>query len=93
MAANSPGRAPVSIVDGNALAGMLAGVLAGDPTRVEVACGHCHARSALAETVVEREPTSAIVRCRTCTHTLLTLTEEPTALVIGIAGLQLRFPR
>lgn len=93
MNAVPPGHAPVSIVDGNAVAGMLTGVLAGDPTRIELTCGHCSAHFALAETIVEREPASAILRCRTCTHTLLTLTEDADALVVRIGGLELRVPR
>lgn len=93
MNAVPSGHAPVSIVDGNAVAGMLTDVLAGDPTRVELTCGHCAARVPLAETVVEREPTSAIVRCRTCTHTLLTLLDSPEAIVVRVGGLELRIPR
>lgn len=93
MSELSRGNAPVTIVDGNAVAGMLTGVLAGDPTRIELTCAHCSAHFALAEAVVEREPTSAILRCRTCTHTLLTLTEDADALSVRIGGLELRIPR
>jgi uncharacterized Zn finger protein len=72
---------------------MLAGALAVDPTLVAVACGHCGSRSVLAEAVVEREPESAIVRCRSCTHTLLTLADLPDGLVLRVGTLELRFPR
>ncbi|GAA1651183.1 DUF6510 family protein [Microbacterium flavum] len=60
-----------SIVDGNALAGVLSGVFAVDPTLLTLVCAHCGRTGLLAETVVERTAASAIVRCRGCTRTLL----------------------
>lgn len=60
-------------VDGNALSGMLAGVFSDDATLLVVECRECHDRFLLAETVVERDEVAAIVRCRVCTHTLLTI--------------------
>lgn len=93
MSRSRPSPGPVRIVDGNALAGMLAGALAVDPTMLALTCGHCGSRFLLAETVVEREPDSALVRCRSCTHTLLTLGDEADALVVRVGGLELRFPR
>ncbi|MGP3536271.1 DUF6510 family protein [Microbacterium sp. RD1] len=84
---------PVSRVDGNALAGMLADVLTVDATTVTVTCGFCGDAAVLAETVVEREPASAIVRCRDCTHTILTVTDLPDALVLRVGSVELRFPR
>lgn len=62
-----------SIVDGNALAGMLGAVFAGDPTVLVVHCRHCGAESPLATMVVELDDESAIARCRGCTRTLLTV--------------------
>ncbi|GAA2015276.1 hypothetical protein GCM10009739_30560 [Microbacterium ulmi] len=66
----------VELVDGNALAGALTEVFAADATTIEVECGGCGARRALAEAVVERDAAAAIVRCRDCTHTLLTILHE-----------------
>ncbi len=63
-----------TIVDGNALAGVLSGVFADDATRLALRCGHCDRSGLLAEAVVERDDTCAIVRCRACTHTLFTVT-------------------
>lgn len=63
----------MSIVDGNAVAGMLADVIAGDPTTVRGTCGGCGDASLLAEAVVEIDSVAAIVRCRRCTMTLFTL--------------------
>ncbi len=84
---------PVRVVDGNALAGMLAGALAVDATVLPLTCGHCGSRFVLAQAVVEREPASALVRCRSCTHTLLTLAEEPEELVVRMGAVEMRFPR
>ena len=62
-----------SRVDGNAAAGMLAEVFAVDITTMTGACGACGAVGPLAETDVELDDVAAIIRCRTCTHTLLTV--------------------
>jgi hypothetical protein len=66
-------------VDGNVLAGMLAGTLGGpdaDPTMLEATCAGCSAAFVLAEAVVELDDVCAIVRCRRCTRTLLTVMRE-----------------
>lgn len=73
-----------SVVDGNAAAGMLADVFGDDVTALVGLCG-CSAWAPLAETAVELDETAAIVRCRSCTHTLLTVlrTASGIRLVIG----------
>lgn len=73
------------IVDGNVLAGMLADVLATDATLLSGVCAGCGARAVLAEAVVELDEVAAIVRCRACTHTLMTVLrrEGGTTLVFG----------
>lgn len=83
----------MTLVDGNAVAGMLAPAMAGEPTLLAITCAFCHDHFVLAETVVEREPMSAVVRCRSCTHTLFTLEDEADALVLRVGGMDLRFPR
>jgi hypothetical protein len=74
-----------SVVDGNAVAGMLAGVFEDDATILVGVCGSCDAHAPLAEAVVELDDVAAIVRCRSCTHTLLTLlrTDSGIRAVIG----------
>lgn len=68
-------RADISTarVDGNALAGLMTDVLDGDITLLVGTCAGCGAAAMLAEAVVEIDETAAIARCRTCTHTLLTV--------------------
>ena len=82
----------VSIVDGNAIAGMLEPAFGTDPTLVRIECAHCGRLSMLAETVVEREARSAIVRCRSCTRTMLTLREDAGELVVRMSAVQLHVP-
>jgi hypothetical protein len=83
----------MTVVDGNAVAGMLAPAMPGDATMLAITCAFCHDHFVLAETVVEREPMSAVVRCRSCTHTLFTLQDEPDALVLRVGGMDFRFAR
>lgn len=74
-----------STVDGNAAAGMLWDVFGVDVTALIGVCGGCGAAAPLAETVVELDESAAIVRCRSCTHTLVTVLREAggVRLVIG----------
>jgi hypothetical protein len=74
-----------SVVDGNAAAGMLWDVFGTDVTGSIAVCGGCEAAAPLAEAVVELDETAAIVRCRSCTHTLLTVLRdgERVRLVVG----------
>lgn len=76
----------VTIVDGNALAGMLAPVFAGDATSLVVHCRHCGASAALATLVVELDDAAAIARCRGCTHTLLTVLDPHGEVSVVLQG-------
>jgi DNA-directed RNA polymerase subunit RPC12/RpoP len=81
------------IVDGNAVAGMLAEVLRSDATLLQLTCGTCGSRSILAEALVELDEVGAIVRCRACTHTMLTLLRKPDGVTLRIGKLELALPR
>ncbi len=74
-----------SVVDGNAAAGILSEVFVGDVTLLTGECGGCGAVAPLAEAVVELDEVAAIVRCRGCTHTLVTVlrSERGVRVVIG----------
>lgn len=76
------------IVDGNAVAGMLSDVLSGDATTLVGTCAGCGAVAFVAEAVVELDDVAAIIRCRTCTHTLLTVLQDGDGirLVFGTLG-------
>ncbi len=61
------------VVDGNAAAGILSEIFAGEVTTIVGTCGGCGMVAPLAEAVVELDEVGAIVRCRGCTHTLVTV--------------------
>ena len=65
------------IVDGNVLAGMLSDLFDSDATMLTGVCAGCGAEALLAEAVVEVDDVAAIVRCRSCTHTLMTVLRTP----------------
>ena len=73
------------VLDGNAAAGILSDIFVGDVTSVIGVCGGCGDVAPLAEAVVELDEFAAIVRCRSCTHTLVTVLREPeqTRVVFG----------
>ena len=74
-----------SVVDGNAAAGVLSDIFAGDVTTMVGVCGGCGAVAPFAEAIVELDEVAAIVRCRGCTHTLMTVLRTPseTRVVMG----------
>ena len=66
------------VVDGNAAAGILSEMFAGGRRRSLVGvCGGCGSVAPLAEAVVELDEMAAIIRCRGCTHTLVTVLRTP----------------
>jgi hypothetical protein len=79
--------AHASLVDGNALAGVLARLLGGDPTALVASCGACGAAEPLAAASVEVDDSVAIVRCRSCTHTLCTVVVDEAAPSLRIGAL------
>jgi hypothetical protein len=74
-----------STVDGNAAAGMMWDVFGADVTALIGVCGGCGAAAPMAEAIVELDETAAILRCRGCTHTLVTVLrdEHGARVVIG----------
>ena len=75
-------------VDGNALAGVLSEVFEADVTALIGVCGGCGAAAPLAETVVELDDVAAIVRCRSCTHTLFTVLRDAQGARVVLASLR-----
>ncbi|GAA1931354.1 hypothetical protein GCM10009775_24350 [Microbacterium aoyamense] len=76
-----------TIVDGNVLAGMLSEMFETDATMLAGSCGGCGAEALLAEAVVELDDAAAIVRCRSCTHTLLTVLRTPQGMRVVFGAL------
>lgn len=77
-----------SVVDGNAAAGLLSELFDTDVTSLIAVCGGCGSAAPLAETTVEIDEAAAIVRCRSCTHTLLTVLREPARLRVVFGSLR-----
>ena len=82
-----------STVDGNAAAGMLWDVFGADVTALIGVCGGCGSTAPMAEAIVELDETAAIVRCRGCTHTLVTVLRDDRGARVVIGALrELRRP-
>lgn len=77
-----------STVDGNAAAGMLWDVFGADVTALIGVCGGCGAAAPMAEAIVELDETAAIVRCRGCTHTLITVLRDEHGARVVISALR-----
>lgn len=77
-----------TIVDGNAIAGMLLDIFGADATVLVGTCAGCGSEARFAQAVVELDRQIAIVRCRSCTRTLFTVLHEQAdpRLVIGTLG-------
>lgn len=81
------GSIVVRHVDGNALAGLLAEVFAADVTLAVMTCGGCSASAPLGAADVEDDGVAAIVRCRSCTHTMLTVLRRADGLSLRMGAL------
>lgn len=88
-----PVTVQAAVVDGNALVGILGEAFGDAAASLIVTCGSCHDTAGLSEVVVELTPTSAIVRCRHCTHTVLTLRWTPESLVLDTGSGEFTIPR
>ncbi|NNU26431.1 DUF6510 family protein [Isoptericola sediminis] len=74
-------------LDGNCLAGPLAGFFTADVTVVTGCCRHCGDVAMMGASVVYRHPMGAVARCRACTAVLLVVVEHPDGTRVGMAGL------
>ncbi|MGN6324554.1 DUF6510 family protein [Pseudolysinimonas sp.] len=63
-------------LDGNALAGVLGDLLAGDPTTMRAECAGCGAESVIAELVVTLDDRGGVARCPHCTVVMLDIRES-----------------
>jgi Family of unknown function (DUF6510) len=77
-----------TLVDGNAIAGLLEDAFAGDVTMLVGTCDECGASAVLAEAVVELDAAAAIVQCRACTHTLFTVLTSDGAVRLRFGALR-----
>jgi len=75
-------------LDGNALAGLLRDVFGAETTGAATVCGHCGARSVVAESVVYVGGPGAVARCRSCRGLLAVFVEVRGVTCVDLRGLE-----
>ncbi|MEK6311652.1 MULTISPECIES: DUF6510 family protein [Curtobacterium] len=76
----------MTIVDGNALAGLLAERFGPDATTVLLRCPGCGSDGVLARTRVHLTAMGAVARCCDCDTVLVTVVDSPTGRLIAGTG-------
>lgn len=76
------------VLDGNALAGMLAEIFSVDITSVVGSCAHCRRTGPLADTVVYVSAPGVVARCRGCSEVMLRVAQAPGRMWLDLRGLQ-----
>lgn len=80
-------------LDGNALAGPLSTVFAGDLTAAIAVCGGCGRTGELAALAIYGAPMGLVARCPGCDHVLLRFVELPSGRTLEMSGMAaLRLP-
>ena len=80
-------------LDGNVLAGPLAGLFSFDPTMASTRCNGCGAVSVLAAAMVYMDAMGSVARCADCDTVLLTVVESEGRVWLTTPGLALEVPR
>jgi hypothetical protein len=75
-----------TVVDGNALAGVLAEFLGPDASRALLRCAGCGSIGLLAQTRVHASPMGSVARCRDCDTALVTVVDGPDRHWVGFPG-------
>ncbi|MGH7686826.1 MAG: DUF6510 family protein [Candidatus Dormibacteria bacterium] len=78
------------MLDGNAAAGMLAEVFAGDATRSSGACAHCGTVADIGAQQLYQNPNApgAVLRCHVCEGALMVFVRRGRTLRVGLPGLR-----
>jgi hypothetical protein len=83
-----------TVLDGNAVAGLLATTFGVEMTAVPGQCAHCHNVNLVAELRAYTRAPGVVLRCPTCSGVVLRVVETPTALLVDASGIAwLRFDR
>jgi len=85
MDASHPGHR--DMLDGNAAGGRLLEAFGRDMTGARATCGHCARAAALADAVAELDEACAILLCRGCGHTMLTILRTDDRVILATSGL------
>jgi hypothetical protein len=83
-----------AVLDGNAVAGLLAATFGAEMTAVPSQCAHCHNINLTAELRAYTRAPGVVLRCPTCSGVVLRIVETPTATLVDASGIAwLRFDR
>jgi hypothetical protein len=83
-----------AVLDGNAVAGLLAMTFGVEMTDVPGQCAHCHKVNLVAELRAYTRAPGVVLRCPTCSGVVLRVVETPTATLVDASGIAwLRFDR
>ena len=76
-----------SVLDGNAIGGLLMSLFGTDMTTATGTCGSCAAVRQVAELAVYQPGLGTVVRCRSCTAVLMVFTEIRGVTCVDLEGL------
>ena len=83
-----------AVLDGNAVAGLLAATFGVEMSAVPGRCAHCHAVNLIAELRAYTRAPGTVLRCPSCSGVVLRVVETPTATLVDASGIAwLRFDR
>jgi len=82
------------MVDGNAVAGLLQEIFAGEMTAAPTECAHCGNRGEIGRLLAFTQAPGAILRCPVCEQVMLRIVQTPDAIYLDARGaVYLRFAR
>ena len=76
-------------LDGNAAAGVLADVMAMDPTTAVLTCAHCQSRTALGAHVVYADTPAMVLRCPSCMQVVMRCASDDSGRRLEMTGVQM----
>jgi hypothetical protein len=76
-----------SLLDGNAVAGLLAETFGRDMSTTPSQCAHCHNVNITAELRAYTRAPGVVLRCPTCSGVVLRIVETPTATLVDASGI------
>jgi hypothetical protein len=83
-----------TVLDGNAVAGLLAATFGTEMTAIPGQCSHCHTVNVVAELRAYTRAPGTVLRCPVCSGVVLRIVETPTATLVDASGIAwFRFER
>jgi hypothetical protein len=83
-----------AVLDGNAVAGLLAAAMGGEMTDVPGECAHCRTVTAVGGMRAYVRAPGTVLRCPACGEAVLRIVQTPTATLVDARGIAwLRFER